>query len=115
MITRTRFVTLACVVFALSACAQLGLAPAQTLDQKIEYAYSGVDAALKTIALATADGSLSSSKATSANQMALSVKSTLDVARASESTNSTSAANDLALATAALTAVQQYLISNGAK
>jgi hypothetical protein len=115
MITRTRFATLACVLFALSACAQLGLAPAQTLDQKLTYAYSGVDAALKTIVLATADGTLSSSKATSANQMALAVKSTLDVARATESTNATSAANDLALATSALSAVQQYLSSNGAK
>jgi hypothetical protein len=99
----------------LSGCTALGLAPTQTLDQKLAYAYSGVDAALKTIVLATADGTLSSAKATAANQMTLAVKSTLDTARATESTNAPSAANDLALATSALTAVQQYLTSNGAK
>lgn len=115
MIVRTRFATFACVLFALSACAQLGLAPAQTLDQKIEYGYGGVDGVLKAIPPAIAAGTLSSDRAAHANGLALNVKSILDTARAAESTNVTSAQNDLTLATAALTAVQKYLTDNGVK
>lgn len=99
----------------LGGCTALGLAPAQTLDQKIEYGYAGVDGVLKAIPPAMAAGSLTSATAAHANELALNVKSILDTARTAESTNATSAQNDLNLATAALTAVQQYLTANGVK
>jgi hypothetical protein len=103
------------VVFLLAGCASLGLAPAKTLDQKIEYGYAGVTAVLQTIPGAIQSGALSSATATKANGMALQVKSLLDAARASENVNASAALNDLNLATAALTAVQQYLLANGVK
>jgi hypothetical protein len=98
-----------------SGCTALGLAPAQTLDQKIEYAYAGVDGALQSIATATTSGVLSSTKAAQANTMTMAVKTSLDAARAAESTNATGAANDLALATAGLTALQTFLTQSGVK
>jgi hypothetical protein len=103
------------VVLVLVACASLGLAPAQTLDQKIAYGYAGVTTALNTIATATTAGQLTSAQATNANGMALQVKGILDTARALETTNATSAQNDLTLALSSLTAVQQYLTSAGVK
>lgn len=103
------------VLLALVGCAQLGLAPATTLDQNLAYAYAGVTTALNTIATATAAGQLSSAKATQANTMVLAVKSTLDLARADETSNATSAQNDLTLATQALTAVQTFLTASGVK
>jgi hypothetical protein len=103
------------IVLALGGCASLGLATAQTLDQKIAYGYAGVTAVLQTIPAAIQGGTLSSASATKANTMALQVKALLDAARAAEVSNATGALNDLNLATAALTAVQQYLTANGVK
>lgn len=99
----------------LTGCSALGLAPAQTTDQKIAYAYAGVTGVLNTIAQATDAGAISSSQATQANQMALNVKQTLDAARQVEGANPNEALQDLNMATAALTAVQQYLSANGVK
>lgn len=106
---------LAGVVLLLGACTSLGLAPAQTLDQKLAYGYAGVTTALNTIASATNAGQLSSLQATNANTMTLTVKSILDDARAAEVSNATTAQNDLALALSSLTAVQQYLTAAGVK
>jgi hypothetical protein len=103
------------VVLLLGGCASLGLAPATTLDQKIEYGYAGVTAVLQSIPGAIQSGTLSSATATKANTMALQVKTLLDSARAAETSNSTGALNDLNLATAALTAVQAYLTASGVK
>lgn len=102
-------------VLLLGGCASLGLAPAQTLDQKIEYGYAGVTAVLQSIPSAIQAGTLSSATATKANTMALQVKMLLDAARAAETSSPTGALNDLNLAAAALTAVQQYLTANGVK
>ncbi len=106
---------MALVACLIAGCAALGLAPAQTLDQKIEYGYAGVDAVLKSIPSAVTAGTLSSATATKANSMALEVKTLLDSARSAETINASAALNDLNLATAALTAVQQYLTANGVK
>ena len=103
------------IALLLGGCSSLGLAPAQTLDQKIEYGYAGVTAVLNVIPPAIQSGVLSSATATKANNLALQVKTLLDAARAAETTNATGALNDLNLATAALTAVQQYLTANGVK
>ncbi len=106
---------LAAVILMLSACSSLGLAPAQSLDAKLAYGYAGVTAALNTIATATNAGQLTSAQATNANNLALQAKSILDTARALETTNATSAQNDLTLALSSLTAIQQYLTSAGVK
>lgn len=103
------------LLLLLGGCATLGLTPAQNLDQKIGYAYGGVTAALQTIAQATTAGTLTSTKATNANNMVLNIKSILDTAKASETTNASSAATDLQLATTALAAVQAYFTANGVK
>lgn len=103
------------IALFIGGCSSLGLAPAQTLDQKIEYGYAGVTAVLQAIPPAIQSGVLSSATATKANNLALQVKTLLDAARTVETTSPSSALNDLNLATAALTAVQQYLIANGVK
>lgn len=102
-------------ILALAGCQSLGLAPAQTLDQKLAYGYAGVTTALTTIASATTAGQLTSIQATNANALALQVKSVLDSARALESTNAPAAQNDLTLAISSLTAVQTYLTATGVK
>lgn len=99
----------------LTGCSTLGFAPAQTTDQKIAYAYAGVTGVLTTISQATDAGVLSSSQAERANAMVLQVKNTLDAARMVEGANPNEALQDLNMATAALTAVQQYLNVNGVK
>lgn len=106
---------IALLFLLLAGCQSLGLAPATTLDQKIVYGYAGVDAVLKSIPGAVAAGTLSSTTAAKANAMALQVKTLLDAARSAETANPSAALNDLNLATAALTAVQQYLTANGVK
>jgi hypothetical protein len=106
---------LTAVVFILGGCASLGLAPAQTLDQKVAYGYAGVTAVLQSIPAAIQSRVLSSASATKANNMALQVQTLLDAARAAETTSPSGALNDLNLATAALTAVQAYLTANGVK
>lgn len=99
----------------LTGCSSLGLTPPQNLDQQLAYAYSGVTAALQSIATATTNGQMSSANAEKANAMVLQVRATLDAARAIEATDGTSAQKDLQLATASLTAVQQFLTQNGVK
>lgn len=99
----------------LMGCQSLGLTTPLTLDQQLAYATGAVTAALNTIAQATTAGTLSSANATKANQMVLQAQTILVSAHSMETTNASGAANDLALATAALTAVQQYLTANGVK
>jgi len=102
-----------CVLLA--GCAQLGLVKPQTTDQKLAYAYGGIISAQQSIAQATTAGLLTSAQATNANNMTLAAKATLDTARSLETTNATGAANDLQLATTAITALQAYLTSAGVK
>lgn len=112
---RNHYLSLLFGLLVVAGCAQLGLAPAQTLDQKLAYAYGVETGLLNTIATATTAGTLSSTTASKANTLVLTAKSVLDGARAVETSNPTGAATDLALATSALTAVQTYLTANGVK
>lgn len=98
-----------------SGCASLGLTTPQTLDQKIGYAYVGITTALTTVTTAVSAGQITSTQASNANTMILNAKGILDTARDTEGDNQTAAANDIVLATAALTSVQQYLTNNGVK
>jgi hypothetical protein len=108
-------VLLLVVGLTLTGCTALGFTTPQSTDQRIAYAYAGVTASLQTIAQATSAGTLSSTKASQANNMVLQVKSLLDAAKAAEATSDNEALQDLNMATAALTAVQQYLQANGVK
>lgn len=106
---RTLRVT-AILLVLLAGCAQLGLAPAQTLSQKIAYAYGTHTAVLQATTAAVTAGTLSSSDATSVLKMADGSQALLDSARALAAAGDVNGAtNKLALATAALTALQQYL------
>jgi hypothetical protein len=115
MITRTRFATLACVLFALSACAQLGLAPAQSFDQKLAYAEQ-VDTAVLTASTA----SLRAQQITSDDHqkviaMADQAKGLIDSAKLLSTTDPTGANAKLVLATSVLTQLQTYLNSRKGK
>lgn len=102
-------------LMALVGCSSFNLTAPKTFDQQLAYAYGGVDSALVAITTATTSGLLSSTKATQANTMTLAVKTSLDAARAAETINAAGAANDLALATAGLTALQTFLVQSGVK
>jgi uncharacterized protein YceK len=99
----------------LSGCASLGLTAPQSPQQSIAYAYSGVNAALTTLAQATTAGLISSADATTTNQAILTVKGLLDQANAILSSNQSQALTLLTTATKDLTAVSAYLACKQAK
>ncbi len=100
----------------LSACSSLGLAPAQTFNQKLAYAYGTHTAVMQAAASSVQEGSLSGDDATQVLKMADESKVILDSARGLyASGDATGANNKLALALAALTATQTYLKSHGGK
>lgn len=104
------------IALALPACASLGLTSPKGFDQSLAEAYGVHTAVLSATAVAVSAGSLSSADATKVNQMALNARGFLDAARAAEQAGNTKGAtNELALATAALTALQTFLNSKGAK
>lgn len=92
-----------------SGCAALGLAPATTTQDKIAYGYSGVTAALNTLASATSQGLISSADATQVNNAIMAAKGELDQANAVAATNAPVATQALAVATAALSQISSYL------
>lgn len=97
------------VLGVLAGCASMGLAPATTTQDQIAYAYSGVNAALNTLASATQEGLLSSAEATQVNSAILSVKAGLDAAESAAGSGSPNAASLLLAATQALTGISTYL------
>jgi len=106
MLKKLIFIGIAC---GLVGCQSLGLAPAQNTQQSIAYAYSGVTAALNTLAGAIGAGLISSADAEKVNGAILTVKSSLDEANAVASTNGASAASLLAGATKSLASISAYL------
>lgn len=102
------------LVLFLVGCASLGLAPAQTLNQKIAYAYGTHKAVLEATTASVAAGKISSTDATQVLKLADDSGVLLDAATSlAASGDTTGAANKLALATAALTALQTFLNSHG--
>lgn len=93
----------------LVACASLGLAPAQTFDQKLAYAYGTHAAVLETAAPAVQAGTLSAAEGASVLKLADSARALLDAAKSLESTNPSGASAKLALASAILVQLQDYL------
>lgn len=103
------------VICALAGCASFGLqAPTTTADQ-VAYAYSGITAALNTLASATSSGLISSSDATRLNGIILGAKSELDVARADLSSDLPAAQKALLTATSVMSNVSAYLACKQAK
>jgi len=97
----------------LSACSSLGLQPAETLDQRIAYAY-GVQAAVNdaTTAALTA-GSITKADAQSVLKTSLEARVLLDAARvANGAGDPTTAQGRLTLAVNLLTQLQTFLRSH---
>jgi hypothetical protein len=108
------FLVIAAVGF-LVGCASLGLAPASSTQEQIAYGYSGVTAALNTLASATSSGIISSQEATTANTAILAVKGELDSANSALATDAPTAVKLLTAATSALAGISTYLACKQAK
>ena len=101
------------LLLLLSSCASLGIAPAESLDQKIAYAQGTDTAVLTASTAALRAGQITADDHEHVIKMAEEVKSILDSAKILSSTEPAVAANKLQLATAVLTQLQTYL--NAAK
>jgi len=115
MMTRTRcFVTLACVLLALSACAQLGLSTPQSFDERLAQAYGAHTAVISATTTALTTGSISSTDAEHVQTIATTSRTLLDTAKAAETAGDTAGAQkNLVLAMSALQALQTYLNTHG--
>lgn len=98
----------------LASCAQLGLAPAQSFDQKLAYAYGTHTAVLQAATSALTAKVITVDDAKQVATLADQSRALLDAARIAG--DPTEASNKLLLATAILTQLQAYLQSHsGAK
>ena len=99
------------ILFAamLCGCTALGLAPPQSPQQSIAYGYSGITAALNTLATAVRAGQISSAQAMQVNAKVLIAKQLLDQANASASSSAPLAINLITSATQVLAQVSLYL------
>lgn len=98
-----------CILWLLTACASLGLAPAQSLDQRLAYGYSTLSAVQFAAANATAAGELSKSDAESVLKLADQSRVLLDSAKSLLATDPDGAATKLDLAVAILAQIQAHL------
>src|SRR5260221_445763 len=113
------------VAISLSGCAYLGLQTADTFNQKLAYAYGQVTAARKgatSVITAscqtpgTPDCQNAVADGKHVQQMADEARQGLDLAKSYAAAGNTQQANaQLQLETAALTALQAYLLSKGVK
>lgn len=109
---------LAVLAFALSlitGCASLGLAPADSFDARLAYAYGTHTAVLEAASTAVSAGTLSPKDGKTVLSLAAQSRTLLDSARAVENTDPTTAAGRLTLAVNVLTQIQTYLQSKGVK
>jgi hypothetical protein len=101
------------VFVSLAACAQLGLAPARSLDDRLAYAYAVHTAVVEVISSAAQTGQLPAIEARQAANLAENSRQLLDAARALEQTDAKGANSRLTLATAVLDQLQTYLRNRG--
>jgi hypothetical protein len=95
---------------ALVSCAQLGLAPAQSFNQQLAYAYGANTAALQAATSSLDAGGITSSDMEKVIDLHGQVRTLLDAAKATAATGDiTTAQSKLALALTALTELQGYL------
>lgn len=103
-------------VASLAACAQLGVAPADTFDKKAVAGYAGVKAASDSVATLYQGGRLSGDEARSASMALHQVVAGLDTAVSLSKTNPQAAGDRLTLAITALSTLQAFLLQRqGAK
>jgi hypothetical protein len=113
---RLRPTAMCMAVILLCACTSLGLAPAQTFNQKLAYAYGTHTAVLQATTASVTAGSLSSADASYVLKLADDTRTLLDsAATLAAQGDAIGANNKLALATAALTALQTYLNNHKGK
>lgn len=111
---RQRLISLPFLLLLIAACAQMGVAPAQTFNQKLAYGVGMHTAVLQATTSAVTSGALSSSDAEAVLKQADTARSVLDAAAAANTVGDlTSANNKLALALAALTTLQNYMNTHG--
>lgn len=101
------------LLLTLVGCASLGLAPAQSFDQKLAYAYGTHTAVLQAAASAVTAKTLSPSDGEQVLKLADESRALLDAAKAAGDT--ATGGNKLALATTILTQLQTYLNARGVK
>lgn len=110
-----RFFVAALALYLMTGCASLGLAPADSFDARLAYAYGTHTAVLQAASAAVTAGTLSKKDGASVLTLATQSRMLLDSARSVESTDPTTAAGRLQLATNVLTEIQTYLQSKGVK
>lgn len=111
---RTTFLALALCL--LTACAQMGLTQASSFDQQLAYGYSTVAAVRTSAANALTAGTITVPDAQKALATTDTARIALDAAgEANGHGDVSTATGKLAMATALLTQLQQYLKSKGAK
>ena len=115
----SRLFLVAVLLGLLAGCAGLGLAPAQSTEQKLAYSYGTVSALRTSAAQALTAGTISVGDAKKVLVDTDAAKAALDAGKAalaSGTADSTSVvANNLAIATGILTQVQAFLTSKGVK
>jgi outer membrane protein TolC len=113
---RSSFYAMLAMLMMLTACAQVGLSPAETFDQKLAYGYSTVTAVRTSAAQALNAGTIDITEAKQALSVTDSARSALDAAGASFSAgDTTTAMGKLEAATTLLTQLQAYLNLRGKK
>ena len=107
------------LAIALAGCSSLGLAPAQSTDQKLAYSYGTIAAIRTSTAQALKAGTITLADAQKVLVDSDAARAALDagkVALASGGVNAQSVvATDLAIAAAAIAQLQSFLISKGVK
>lgn len=112
---RPRMVVLAFVLSFITGCASLGLAPADSFDARLAYAYGTHTAVLQAASAAVSAGTISKKDGETVLSLATQSRALLDSARAVENTDPATAAGRLTLAVNVLTQIQTYLQSKGIK
>lgn len=98
------------LAFAILACSQLGLAPAENLEQKIAYAYGTNTGVRNAAASALENGRLGKSEAVAVLEITNQVRSLLDASKAALGAGDVATAEGrLTLAVSLLTALQSRL------
>jgi hypothetical protein len=110
MIRQAKAAFVAAVLLALTACAQLGLAPASSFSDRLAYAYGTHTAVLTSATHSLEAGEISSEDATRVLKVADQARQALDAAKLALTAGDTSTAEGrLQLAVALLGELQTYL------
>ena len=101
------------ILALLIGCAQMGLAPAKTFNERLAYSYASHTAVLQAATSSLQAGSITPADAKQVLKLADESRALLDAARITG--NPVEAQNKLLLAATILTQLQQYLNSHGVK